>query len=91
MITIPGTPSNHANMYLMSYSFLPAPADEEKAMCASRLVTPVPDIRASGDFPTCATAMWRIYEPDPTEGRRLIVGGVDAKCPLTRPLDRKTL
>ena len=25
MITIPGTPSNHANMYLMTYSFLPAP------------------------------------------------------------------
>lgn len=25
MITIPGTPSNHANMYLTMYSFLPAP------------------------------------------------------------------
>ena len=26
MITIPGTPSNHANMYLITYSFFPAPA-----------------------------------------------------------------
>jgi hypothetical protein len=26
MITMPGTPSNHANMYLMTYSLLPAPA-----------------------------------------------------------------
>ena len=36
MITIPGTPSNHANMYLMTYSFLPAPRLAKR--CAPQLL-----------------------------------------------------
>jgi hypothetical protein len=86
MITIPGTPSNYANMYLMTYSFLPAPAGEAKAMCASCLETPVPYMRASGDFPTCATAMWpdlrtRSYRGAAADRRR---------CGREMPADKAT-
>jgi len=51
MITIPGTPSNHATMYLMTIS----PPSGVVSRSNMRLLcpTPVQDAGASGDSPTC--------------------------------------
>jgi len=64
MITIPGTPSNHATMYLMTIS----PPSGVVSRSNMRLLcpTPVQDARASGDSPTCRES-----------GRTLVGRGAD--------------
>jgi len=52
MITIPGTPSNHATMYLMMIS--PPSGVASRSNMRLPCPTPVHDVRASGDSPTCA-------------------------------------
>ena len=84
MITMPGTPSNHATMYLMTYSsFRRSLAD---TMCASVFGKHTCRACVSVGIPLharqpCGRDL-RARDPTEVPGRRLIVGDVEAKCPL---------